>query len=112
MWNAAEAAERRKDARVEREYEVALPHELTHAQRVVLVQSFAHDLANRYWSGAPGRWWPVARCFLVGSSLGNPFARRVSLVLIQFGLGGGRFGVSVSAQFAYLHARDRTHRAR
>jgi len=33
---------------VGREYEVALPQELTHAQRVVLVQSFAQDLANRY----------------------------------------------------------------
>jgi ATP-dependent exoDNAse (exonuclease V) alpha subunit len=50
LWNAAEAAERRKDARVGREYELALPHELTHAQRVALVQSFAQDLANRYGS--------------------------------------------------------------
>ena len=50
LWNAAENAERRKDARVGREYELALPHELTHAQRVALVQSFAHDLANRYGS--------------------------------------------------------------
>jgi ATP-dependent exoDNAse (exonuclease V) alpha subunit len=50
LWNAAEAAERRKDARVGREYEMALPHELTHAQRVALVQSFAQDIANRYGS--------------------------------------------------------------
>jgi len=48
LWNAAEAAERRKDARVGREFEVALPHELTRAQRVALVQAFAHDLADRY----------------------------------------------------------------
>jgi ATP-dependent exoDNAse (exonuclease V) alpha subunit len=48
LWNAAESAERRKDARVAREYELALPHELTHAQRVVLVQTFAQDIANRY----------------------------------------------------------------
>ena len=50
LWNAAEAAERRKDARVGREYEVALPHELTHAQRVALVRVFAQDIANRYGS--------------------------------------------------------------
>ena len=48
LWNAAEAAERRKDARVGREYEVALPHELTKAQRVELTRSFSQDLANRY----------------------------------------------------------------
>ncbi len=29
LWNAVEAAERRKDAKVAREYQVALPHELT-----------------------------------------------------------------------------------
>ena len=29
LWNAAERSEKRKDARVAREFEVALPHELT-----------------------------------------------------------------------------------
>ncbi len=48
LWNAAEAAERRKDARVAREYEVALPHELRPKERIALVRSFARDLANRY----------------------------------------------------------------
>ena len=48
LWNAAEAAEARKDARVAREYEVALPHELTKAQRLELVRDYARDLANRY----------------------------------------------------------------
>jgi hypothetical protein len=48
LWNAAEVAERRKDARVAREYEVALPHELHREQRVALVRSFAGELANRY----------------------------------------------------------------
>lgn len=48
LWNAAEVAEKRKDARVAREYEVALPHELTKAQRVELVRSFAGEVANRY----------------------------------------------------------------
>jgi ATP-dependent exoDNAse (exonuclease V) alpha subunit len=48
LWNAAEATEKRKDARVAREHEVALPHELTARQRVELVRGFATELANRY----------------------------------------------------------------
>jgi hypothetical protein len=48
LWNAAEMAEKRKDARVAREYEVALPHELKAEQRVALVRAFAAELANRY----------------------------------------------------------------
>ncbi|MEO7205664.1 MAG: MobQ family relaxase [Steroidobacteraceae bacterium] len=48
LWNAAEIAEKRKDARVAREYEVALPHELTREQRVSLVQAFSTEIANRY----------------------------------------------------------------
>lgn len=48
LWNAAELAEKRKDARVAREYEVALPHELTREQRTELVRAFSQELANRY----------------------------------------------------------------
>ena len=48
LWNAAEIAEVRKDARVAREYEVALPYELNPGQRVELVRAFAGELANRY----------------------------------------------------------------
>jgi ATP-dependent exoDNAse (exonuclease V) alpha subunit len=48
LWNAAEFAEKRKDARVAREYEVGLPHELKKAQRIELVQGFVAELANRY----------------------------------------------------------------
>jgi ATP-dependent exoDNAse (exonuclease V) alpha subunit len=48
LWNAAEVAENRKDARVAREYEVALPHELNANQRRELVRSFAHELAERH----------------------------------------------------------------
>jgi MobA/MobL family len=48
LWNAAERAEKRKDARVAREYEIALPHELTRQQRVAAVRAFAGELANRY----------------------------------------------------------------
>jgi Ti-type conjugative transfer relaxase TraA len=48
LWNAAEKAENRKDARVAREFEVALPHELSGEQRIALVREFAQDLANRH----------------------------------------------------------------
>lgn len=48
LWNAAEAAESRKDARVAREFEIALPHELTAEQRLELTREFAQDLADRY----------------------------------------------------------------
>jgi ATP-dependent exoDNAse (exonuclease V) alpha subunit len=48
LWNAAELAESRKNARVAREYLVALPHELTHEQRLGLVRRFSQDLADRH----------------------------------------------------------------
>jgi hypothetical protein len=48
LWNAAEVAENRKDSRVAREYEVALPHELTKQQRLELTRTFATQLANKY----------------------------------------------------------------
>lgn len=48
LWNAVEFAEKRKDARLAREFEVALPHELTGEQRLALVRAFARDLADRH----------------------------------------------------------------
>jgi Ti-type conjugative transfer relaxase TraA len=48
LWNAAERAEARKDARVAREIEVALPHELTAGQRLELTREFSQSLADRY----------------------------------------------------------------
>jgi len=48
LWNAAELAESRKNARVAREYLVALPHELSDEQRLGLVREFSHDLADRH----------------------------------------------------------------
>ncbi len=48
LWNAAEAAEKRKDAKVAREYELALPDELTAGQRRALVHGFAEELRDRY----------------------------------------------------------------
>lgn len=46
VWNAAEAAERRKDACVAREFEVALPDELSSDERRRLAVDFAKEMAN------------------------------------------------------------------
>ena len=48
LWNAAESAEKRKDARTAREWVVALPAELSDEQRKELVATFARGLAGRY----------------------------------------------------------------
>ena len=48
LWSAAEAAEKRKDARLGRELVLALPSELTTAQRQELAEGMASLLANRY----------------------------------------------------------------
>ena len=48
LWNKAEVAEKRKDARVAREIEVSLPHELKPAQRLELARAYGRDLVNRY----------------------------------------------------------------
>lgn len=48
LWNAAELAEKRKDACVAREHEIALPKELTDQQRLALVKGYAKNLADRH----------------------------------------------------------------
>jgi ATP-dependent exoDNAse (exonuclease V) alpha subunit len=48
LWNAAEAVETRSNARIAREYLVALPVELTPQGRVALVRSFSQELSDRY----------------------------------------------------------------
>jgi hypothetical protein len=48
LWNAAERSENRSNSRVAREYEIALPHELTRRQRLELVREFAGEIANRH----------------------------------------------------------------
>lgn len=48
LWNLAEAAENRKNSRVAREIDVALPYELNPAAREDLVRQLAQELVNRY----------------------------------------------------------------
>ncbi|MGR3436646.1 MAG: MobQ family relaxase [Shimia sp.] len=61
LWNRVEEAERRRDSRVAREVRVALPSELSHAERVELVRDYVRDqfvdqgmVADVAWH-APGR---------------------------------------------------------
>lgn len=48
LWNAVEAAEKRKDAKVAREYELALPAEVDAAERRRLAETFGLRLVERY----------------------------------------------------------------
>ena len=48
LWNAAEAAEKRGNSVVAREWELALPHELGPEGRRELVEAFAERLVERY----------------------------------------------------------------
>jgi hypothetical protein len=48
LWNAAEASEKRKDAKVGREAIIALPHELNDAERKQLAGDFGRWLADRH----------------------------------------------------------------
>lgn len=43
LWNAVEAAEKRRDAQLSREVQLSLPHELTEAQRIELVRGFVNS---------------------------------------------------------------------
>jgi hypothetical protein len=48
LWNTAEGAEVRSDARTAREYLVALPAELSPQARINLVRGFSRELVERY----------------------------------------------------------------
>lgn len=48
LWNTAEQKETRKNSTVAREFELALPHELTNDQRIELVKSFSERLVHRH----------------------------------------------------------------
>jgi ATP-dependent exoDNAse (exonuclease V) alpha subunit len=48
LWNTVEQAETRRNARVAREYLVALPAELSTAQQVGLMRGFSQELTERY----------------------------------------------------------------
>lgn len=52
LWNAAEQAEPRKNSTVAREFEIALPDELTAAERQRLARDFAREIVERHGCAA------------------------------------------------------------
>jgi hypothetical protein len=48
LWNSVENAESRKNARVAREIQVNLPHELPPERRVALARTFSQEVADHY----------------------------------------------------------------
>jgi len=48
LWNAAEAAKKRKDAQAARKFEIALLHEFSADKRLEATTVFAQGLADRY----------------------------------------------------------------
>lgn len=48
LWNRAEQSERRRDAKVAREVEVGLPHELPRAEQVALAVDFARSISKDF----------------------------------------------------------------
>jgi hypothetical protein len=106
LWNAAEFAEVRKDARTAREWELALPDELSPEGRQKLAVGFAGELASRYGCAvdvaihAPGREGDhrnhhahllATTRVVAGSSLGEKVAIELSdAKRLSLGLGQGR----------------------
>ena len=81
LWNAVEAAEKRKDAQLSREIEFAIPRELTKEQGIELAREFAEaefvekgmiaDL-NVHWDiGADGQPKPHAHVMLTMREVGK-----------------------------------------
>lgn len=80
LWNAVEAAEKRKDAQLAREVELALPRELTADQRLELVRSFVRsefvsrgmvaDIAIHEPKASDGGQQPHAHVMLTTRTLG------------------------------------------
>jgi ATP-dependent exoDNAse (exonuclease V) alpha subunit len=52
LWNAAEQAEKRKNSTVAREFEIALPAELSPAERARLARDLARELVERHGCAA------------------------------------------------------------
>lgn len=80
LWNEVEAAEKRKDAQLAREVELALPRELTPDQRLELVRSFVRsefvsrgmvaDIAIHEPKASDGGQQPHAHVMLTTRTLG------------------------------------------
>ena len=89
LWNAAEQAEKRKDATVAREYEIALPTELSREKKIELARDFGtwihkrHDVAvdvciHKINSSNPHVHIMTTTRKSLGHSLGDKVAREWS----------------------------------
>jgi len=85
LWNAAEAAERPRNARVAREYTVALPHELGSEARLELARTFAQQIADRYRT-------PVDLAVHGPSARGDPRNHHAHILATTRELDGNGFG--------------------
>lgn len=48
LWNLAEQSEKRKDARVAREFVIALPHEISREKQIGVAKEFSQYLSDKY----------------------------------------------------------------
>lgn len=48
LWNIAEQTEKRKDARVAREFVIALPHEISRKKQIEVAKEFSQYLSDKY----------------------------------------------------------------
>lgn len=48
LWNLAEQSEKRKDARVAREFVIALPHEISRERQIGVAKKFSQYLSDKY----------------------------------------------------------------
>lgn len=48
LWNLSEQSEKRKDARVAREFVIALPHEISRERQIEVAKEFSQYLSNKY----------------------------------------------------------------
>jgi hypothetical protein len=48
LWNTEEKSEQKSNSRVAREYQVALPPELSAGQRIALARTFSREISDRY----------------------------------------------------------------
>jgi ATP-dependent exoDNAse (exonuclease V) alpha subunit len=87
LWNKVEASEKRFDARVTREFTIALPQELSHQQKVELIRGFAQEeFANK------GIIADVACHNFTGRQAHNPHAH---IMITTRHLEGEKFGKKI-----------------
>ncbi len=98
LWQAAEMAEDRMDARVAREYEIALPHELSDLERIELARRWARLLVERYGN-------VVDLTVRIPPPGGDPRNHHAKLLATTRRLSGGGLGAKTGIE---LHVGEQT----